>query len=38
MKPREVGPDEALVCGQPLEGRSRRLKHGRGTRGVDASG
>ena len=27
-EPREVGPDEALICGQPCEGRCRRLKHG----------
>ena len=27
-EPREVGPDEALVCGQPFEGRSRGVKHG----------
>ena len=25
---REIGPDEALVFGQPLESRCRRLKHG----------
>jgi hypothetical protein len=27
-EPREVCPDEALVLGQPLEGRGRRLKQG----------
>jgi hypothetical protein len=27
-KPWEIGPDEARVCGQPFEGRCRRLKHG----------
>ena len=27
-EPWEVGPDEALVGGQPLEGRGRRLKQG----------
>jgi len=27
-KPREVCADETLVCGQPLESRCRRLKHG----------
>jgi hypothetical protein len=27
--PREVGPDAALVGGEPLEGRCRGLKHGR---------
>ena len=27
-EPREVGPDEALVCGEPFEGRGRRVKHG----------
>ena len=27
-KPRQVGPNEAFVGGQPLEGRSRRVKHG----------
>jgi hypothetical protein len=27
-EPREGCPDEALVCGQPLEGRCRRLKQG----------
>ncbi len=25
---REISPDEALVCGQPLESRCRRLQHG----------
>jgi hypothetical protein len=27
-EPREVGPEEALVLGQPLESHGRRLKHG----------
>jgi hypothetical protein len=27
-EPRKVCPNEALVCGQPLEGRCRRLKQG----------
>ena len=27
-EPREVGPDEALVCGEPFEGRGRGVKHG----------
>ena len=27
-EPGEVGPDEALVGGQPFEGRGRRVKHG----------
>ena len=27
-EPRQVGPDEALVCGQPLEGRGRGVKQG----------
>src|SRR5262249_22922130 len=27
-EPREVGPDKALVLGQPLKGHGRRLKHG----------
>jgi hypothetical protein len=27
-EPREVGPEKAFVCGQPLEGRCRRVKHG----------
>jgi hypothetical protein len=27
-EPREVGPDEALVFGQPFEGRCRRVKQG----------
>ncbi len=26
--PREIGPDEALIFGQPLESCGRRLKHG----------
>jgi len=25
---REIGPDEALICGQPCEGRCRRRQHG----------
>jgi hypothetical protein len=29
--PREIGPNEALIVGQPLEGRCRRLKHGLGS-------
>ena len=37
-EPREVGPDEALVCGQPFEGREPRRETWPGTRGVDASG
>ena len=27
-EPREIGPEEALVFGQPFEGRCRRLQHG----------
>ena len=27
-KTRELGPEEALVCGEPFEGRCRRLKQG----------
>jgi len=27
-EPRKVSPDETRVCGQPLEGGGRRLKHG----------
>ena len=27
-EPREVGPDEALVVGEPFEGRGRGVKHG----------
>ena len=27
-KPREIGPDETCVGGQPFEGRGRRVKHG----------
>jgi hypothetical protein len=37
-EPREGCPDEALVCGQPLEGRLPTPETGPGTRSVDASG
>ena len=28
MKPREVGPDETLVFGEPFEGERRGVEHG----------
>src|SRR5262249_25563083 len=30
-EPREIGPDEARIFGQPLEGRGRRLQQGLGS-------
>jgi hypothetical protein len=32
--PRESGPEKALICGQPLEGRCRRRKQGLGSKAV----